>query len=342
MPNTLFLLVISGTDTIKHPGISAAGANHEMLPYTAALDAEFIYHGHTKTLDKLPISPNNIVSPALISKACLNLLGIDKLIIDTGAHIKPQCPYITVREKPSGDISTGQTMTYDEVVELYQTGKNFHETIKNYNHVIIAECIVGGTTTALGLLEALGYKCSRMLSSSFPDGNHSLKEDLVRKGLSQAQITHDPLTAVAAMGDPMQAFTCGLAQSCSENNIQVTLAGGTQMIAIASLIEKLNPQSENLNRINILTTPWVIHDQSAQFIKLQEQCCPNIKALTFNPNLLDTYEDLDSEILKLSNNALSLKQITDRYSEGHVKEGVGMGALINQVLYCHADVILLN
>ena len=67
--NALFLLVISGTDTINHQGISAAGASHEMLPYTAALDAEFIYHGYTKTLDKLPVSPNGIVSPALISKA---------------------------------------------------------------------------------------------------------------------------------------------------------------------------------------------------------------------------------------------------------------------------------
>ena len=138
MKNTLFLLVISGTDTIKHQGISAAGASHEMLPYTAALDAEFIYYGHTNTLDKLPVSPNGIVSPTLISKACLNLLGMDILIVDTGAHIKPQCPYISIREKPSRDISTGQAMDYDEVNELYQAGKKFTETIKSYNQIIVA------------------------------------------------------------------------------------------------------------------------------------------------------------------------------------------------------------
>lgn len=329
MQDTLFLLVISGTDTIKHKGISAAGANHEMLPYTAALDAEFLYHGHTKSLDKLPISPSGIVSPALISKACLNLLGIDILIVDTGAHIKPQCPYISVREKPSDDISTGQAMTYDEVLELYQAGKKFPESIRNYKHIIVAECIVGGTTTAMGLLEALGYKCSEMLSSSFPDGNHKLKEGLVREGLSKARINDDPLSAVSAMGDPMQVFVAGLAQSCSEKGIQVTLAGGTQMIAIGSLLTKLNTKHSTLSEIEIITTPWVVNDKSAKFTELHQLCCPNIEVLYSDTESIRDNHLLNKQISSLTGNQLTLKLVLDRYDEGHVKEGIGLGSLLN-------------
>jgi uncharacterized protein (TIGR00303 family) len=334
MDKTLFLLVISGTDTIKHQGISAAGANHEMLPYTAALDAEFIYYGYTKTLDKLPVSPNKIVSPALISKACLNLLGIDILTVDTGAHIKSQCPYISVREKPGADISTGQAMTYAEVLELYQAGRDFLGSIKNYNHVIVAECVVGGTTTAFGLLEAMGYKCSQMLSSSLPNGNHNLKESLVHEGLSKAIINDDPLSAVAALGDPMQAFVTGLSLSCTENNIQVTLAGGTQMIAVGALIERLNGQRSTVNGMRIVTTPWIVNDKSAKFTELHQLCCPDIEVQYPDTESIRTNHLLNEQISSLTDSQLTLKLIIDRYEEGHVKEGIGMGALMNLLRNC--------
>ncbi len=346
MQDTLFLLVISGTDTIKHQGISAAGASHDLLPYTAALDAEFIYYGYRTSMSSprnehntadgtlwtgsLPVSPNGIVSPALISKACLNLLGIDILIADTGAHIKAQCPYISIREKPGADISSGQAMTYGEVLELYQAGKEFTESIGKYQNVIIAECVVGGTTTALGLLEALGYQCSQMLSSSFPDGNHSLKEKLVREGLCQAKITNDPLTALAAMGDPMQAFVAGLAETCLDNDIQVTLAGGTQMIAVYALIKKLNSQATS-NKVKIITTPWVANDKSAKFQELLQLCSPDLEVEYPDTETIRSNHLLDQQISMLSENQLTLNSILDRYEEGHVKEGIGMGALLQLI-----------
>jgi NaMN:DMB phosphoribosyltransferase len=86
----MFFLVIGGTKTIKHPGISAAGASHELLPYTAALDAEYICLGKTLSLDSIPVSPAGIVSPALISRKCLELLKMPVRVINAGAPVTPQ------------------------------------------------------------------------------------------------------------------------------------------------------------------------------------------------------------------------------------------------------------
>ena len=233
--NSLFILIISGTETIKHPGISAAGASHEMLQYTAALDAEFIYHGRTKTLDSLPVSPEGIVSPALISKACLNLLEIPVVIIDAGAHIKPQCPYIQVRTEPAADIATGQAMSEAEVTELIETGRELAQDFDKFDELIIAECVVGGTTTALGLLSALGFDCLDMMSSSLPNGNHNLKKKLIKQCLINFETSFEPTRAIARAGDPMQALTLGLLEAAGD---KVTLAGGSQTLAIAAALQK--------------------------------------------------------------------------------------------------------
>ena len=328
MSKPLFILVISGTDTIKHPGISAAGATQDMLKYTAALDAEFIYHGKVKTLPELPVSPDGIVSPALISKACLNLMHIPSIIIDAGAHVKPQCPYIQVRYQPSADISTGKAMTRHEVLELILTGNELAEEFADFDELIIAECVVGGTTTALGLLTALGYDCLDMVSSSFPNGNHALKREIIEQGLSRRNEaktgvkTDDGLSALAAMGDPSQALIAGLVQGSKQ---EVTLAGGTQMLAIAALIKRLGKEAQ----FSISPSPWVIKDQSAKFFELHQLVCPEIEIKNLELKACQSLE-LEDKVKELS--GLELKDIFARYDEGHVKEGVGMGALLTRLI----------
>ena len=323
MANALFILIISGTDTIKHPGISAAGATQDMLKYTAALDAEFIYHGKVKTLPELPVSPDGIVSPALISKACLNLMHIPSIIIDAGAHVKPQCPYIQVRYQPAADISTGKAMTRHDVLELILTGNELAEEFADFDELIIAECVVGGTTTALGLLTALGYDCLDMVSSSFPNGNHGLKREIIEQGLANRPILNnkDAIQDIAAMGDPSQALIAGLVQGSKQ---EVTLAGGTQMLAIAALIKRLGKEAQ----FSIAPSPWVIKDQSAKFFELHQLVCPEIEIKNQKLKACQSLE-LEDKVKELS--GLELKDIFARYNEGHVKEGVGMGALLTEL-----------
>lgn len=319
-----------------------------MLKYTAALDAEFIYQGECKTLDYLPVSPSGIVSPALISKACLNLLNAEILIVDLGAHIKPQCPYLAFRDLPSRDISSGQAMSYEEVLDLFNAGKKLAEELKTkkYPEIIIAECVVGGTTTALGLLSALGYECYGILSSSFPDGNHELKETLVRAGLKRASelnsnfdllVQEDPLHAVAALGDPIQAWIAGLSITLSKNSVNHTLAGGTQMLAVKALIKKLKDACQF--DVQIVTTPWVVEDKSANFKRLAAQCFATEYHYAQIFDILNLPK-LNQEIELLSQKSctrpLKFSEIVELYSQGHVKEGVGMGALLHSLLSCTA------
>ncbi len=372
MKKPFFLLLISGTELIKYPGISAAGESHQALRYTAKLDAEFVIarsvsdeaiHSTTDSTANglprryaarndgacLPISPHGIVSPALITKACLNLLDAEILIIDLGAHEKPNCDYISVRESPSGDISEENAFNLEQAQNLYQQGQSFINEISNYgfdpkqHQLVIAECLVGGTTTALGLITGLGYECFNMISSSFPGGNHDLKKDLVNKGLKRIlskkkdfslQVKTEPLVASAALGDALQPFITGMAAKALQQKLSLTLAGGTQMLAIKTLIDaKLKNEFSNINElITIATTPWVVNDKSANFTQLVNILSPGTPLQVPDIELVIANQELSAEVKELSrenlNQELSLIKILERYQEGHVKEGVGLGAML--------------
>ncbi len=386
-----FLLLISGTELIKYPGISAAGESHEALRYTAKLDAEFLkchcerseaiqfsaviarsvsdeaIHSTTDSTATglprryaarndgacLPVSPHGIVSPALITKACLNLLGAEVLILDLGAHEKPNCDYISVRENPSGDIFTENAFSLEEAQRLYSRGQEFLETeIHNYgfdaakHNLIIAECLVGGTTTALGLITGLGYKCFDMISSSFPDGNHDLKKKLISKGLERvlldekdftAKVKAEPLVASAALGDALQPFITGMAANAIKQQIPLMLAGGTQMLAIKTLIDAKLKNHKADELITIATTPWIVNDSSANFNKLLNLVSPQTKVQIPDTEHVLANQKLNAEVKRLSkenlNQELSLKGILELYKQGHVKEGVGLGAMLNLISY---------
>ncbi len=339
MPNINFVLVLAGTELVNTPGISAAGASSELLKYTPALDAEFIYFGQTKTLEKLPVSPSGIVSPALISKACLNILGAKIHIINLGAHQKPQCPHLEFHSSQSLCPSTGQALSPETTLKLFESGKNFALDFKPEDELIIAECVVGGTTTALGLLTGLGYECFDWVSSSIPEGNHALKKQILLKGLTQLNsslknlISQNPLFVISAFGDAMQAFTSGLAIMASNKNIKTTLAGGSQMLAIKSLIDRL----EKKTTITLAPSPWVVNDKSANYQTLINLCTPDTQYRVFDLSQKLSNSLLDQEVRLLSKNScareLNLEEIFNQYNQGHVKEGIGIGGLLNAINY---------
>lgn len=358
----LFVLVIAATEVINHQGISAAGASQEMLPYTAALDSEYIELGEVKSLGSLPVSPAKIVSPAIISKACLNLTNSKHMIIDAGAMVKPKIPFedfseglaaskfmaansglmnLQLGNVPSRSTETGMALSLAETALMFQHGQKIAQIINNakqnddFDYLVIGECVVGGTTTALGLLQALNYDCLGMVSSSIPEGNHGLKAKLIKEGYSNALLRDDydpslvkqnPLLAVSAMGDPMQAVVAGIVSTVTQQDTPVMLAGGSQMLAVASLVESLFEAGVDNDLIieqlcgkdkpclsellAVATTPWVVRDKSAQTVRLAEHVCKQVPLI---------YPDFDA----------SKNEILASYEQGHVKEGVGAGALIS-------------
>jgi uncharacterized protein (TIGR00303 family) len=183
-------------------------------------------------------------------------------------------------------------------------------------YLIVSECVVGGTTTALAVLMGLGYAAAGLINSSHPVCNHHQKQAIATAGLQHWQITMgwktlpahpDPLAVMAAVGDPMQAVAAGIAiavNQCSES-AGVLLAGGTQMLAVYALAERLAEQSLS-DRILVGTTRWVAEDPTGNTPALAEQVNAALIATTLS------FETAQYAQLRA-------------YEQGYVKEGVGAG-----------------
>ncbi|WP_431355287.1 hypothetical protein, partial [Listeria monocytogenes] len=92
-------------------------------------------------------------------------------------------------------------------------------TSLDQGYLILGECVVGGTTTALAVLTGLGIAAAGKVNSSHPVCNHAQKWAVVEAGLKNAGLWQhaikDPLQLIAAVGDPMQIAAVGMAIAVS-------------------------------------------------------------------------------------------------------------------------------
>ncbi|OMH34071.1 nicotinate mononucleotide-dependent phosphoribosyltransferase CobT [Motiliproteus sp. MSK22-1] len=308
----LFTCTLASTATAQIPGISAAGATPEKRRYTAALDGEALIHGQPKSLDDIPKSPEGPPSPVVISIAALRLQQSYPLIIDAGCEILPKTPVLSLAGRAGRCITSGRALSYEAefITNCQQAGGLLAQQAP---WLILAESVPGGTTTALALLEGLGIQARGSVSSSFPGGNHRQKEAVVDQALKAATLTgssQPALEIVRAIGDPMQPAIALMALEASLK-VPVVLGGGTQMAAVAALIQRLYEQghSGNLSNIALATTAWVAKDPSANLAGI-------INQLPFP--MASFYANLSFDRSSIPN--------LQRYEEGLVKEGVGAGA----------------
>ncbi len=306
--NPLFIATIATTETGKIPGLSAAGANPDFTDFTPPADAELLLLGKCKSIQGVPITPDGIPTPALITTSALHLADIPVLIVNGGVKVKPQIPYIDVNGSPGRDIRSGDSV--DNVEEVIERAKVVGEQLaKTADYLVIGESIPGGTTTALGVLTALGVDAMGKVSSTLPNNPHGLKADVVSAGLKEAgekfgSLKGDPIKAVSAVGDPMMAALAGLVIG-GTRQAPVLMAGGTQMTAVLAVINALEPKA--LCNAAIGTTRWVAKDKSSDICGIVKQFSevPILAAdLDFGPS---TYPGLRI------------------YETGLVKEGVGAG-----------------
>lgn len=306
-----FALVVASTDTAEIEGISAAGATPFMRRYTAALDAEYLLFGRPLSMPDVPRNPLGPPSPVLISRAALTALGIAPIIVDAGTKVAPMTPRLVLGTGPGRVISTGQAL--DLPAGFARSCRAAARMIApEAGHLVLAESVPGGTTTALALLEALGVSAHGKVSSSMPGGNHPLKERVVASALRSANLGPHPrgLEAACAVGDPMQPAVAFMALEASLS-VPVVLGGGTQMAAVWALIARLLDEGEEGNPANIAlaTTSWVATDAAADLAGILAQIPRKIAAFYANMN----FSSCRSPGLR-------------RYEEGLVKEGVGAGA----------------
>jgi len=304
----LFVCTIATTETAKIPQISAAGKHPEFTDYTPPADAELLLLGKCKCITGVPVTPDGIPTPALITMSALRLADIPVLIASGGLKVKPYVPFLDLGGNIGKDIRTGNAV--DNVEEVIQRGKIAGENLaKTADYLVIGESIPGGTTTALGVLLAMGVDAEGKVSSSMPENPHGLKVETVRAGLAAAgesfgSLAENPVKAIACVGDPMMPAFAGLVVGAAAQ-VPVLMAGGTQMSAVLAIVNALEP--DVLCNVAIGTTRWVANDSSSDLKGIVAQIA-DVPVLA---------ADLDFGSSRFG----GLKA----YEQGVVKEGVGAG-----------------
>lgn len=251
-----FVLCVGGTRTSDIDGLSGAGATPEDRRATPRCDAEALVNGISGRTSALPVSPEGIVSPVVITSACLKLLDVPVTVVDCGAFESPrEGNVIQAGNRPADCLSTGAAMDLAHAESLFERGFRLGEQLSSdYDLLVLAECVPAGTSTAFAVLTALGYDVQNAVSSSVPNLNHNIRWQLASSGLKSSGLTEliktgdplstlrnlkQPLRAVAAVGDPMQPVAAGILLSAGIRS-KVILGGGSQMLAVYSLARAIN------------------------------------------------------------------------------------------------------
>jgi uncharacterized protein (TIGR00303 family) len=306
--NPLFACVIGVTETAKISGISAAGKYPKLTDYTPPADVELLLLKKCRCISGIPITPEGIPTPALITMSALSLANIPVLVVSGGLRTNPHVPFLDLGGKPGRDIRTG--IAVDNVEEVMRRAKIAGENLsKTADYLVVGESIPGGTTTALGVLLAMGIDAKRKVSSSMSENPHELKIKTVEDGLKASKVefgglADDPLKAISCVGDPVIPAFAGLVLGAA-NKVPVLMAGGTQIGAVLAVINALNPNI--LDNVAIGTTRWIIIDKTADLKGIITQIA-DIPILAANLNFSQSkFEGLKA------------------YEKGVVKEGVGAG-----------------
>ncbi len=304
------LYVIGSTLTSTIPGISVAGASPRATLYTPTLDVEYLVTGKPLSMDVVPVTPEGIPTPAIITRASLKLMDIPYLVVNSGSYIEPRIPHIVLPSRCVGGlINECKGLPKGIANKLFRESESLGKSIsRGVDVVIIGESIPGGTTTALGILAGLGYEAWGLVSSSGPRNPHELKEKIVKEGLEvlrKGDVKSDIFGVIECLGDPVHVSIAGLVKGVVSNDAKVILAGGTQMSAVLAILKSLNVKLRN--RLVIGTTKWIIRDDTSNIIKLVSMTY-DVPIIAFNFDFSRSrYEGLKY------------------YERGYVKEGVGAG-----------------
>ncbi len=273
---------------------------------TPAADAAVVSLGTALCLPRLPSSPLGAPGPAGITRAALRLAHISPRFFGVGLTVWPGSECLRISETRGNSIELGHAVSDPE--HLFEAGVTLgREMGAEASYVVVGESVPAGTTTALALLLALGYRAEGRVSGSMPGNAHALKTRVARASLAAAGIEPGkvaPLEAVRRVGDPMQPVAAGIALGAG---CDVLLAGGSQMLAVAALVQAIGGAAA-LSRIAVGTTRWIVDDPSADVAGLAADISPDLALLAANLNFSESRH-------------AGLRQ----YEQFLVKEGVGAG-----------------
>lgn len=295
--DSIVFLLLAGTSNVSlNPGISAAGATTELTRLTPVVDSEIIFSGNCLSLDVPPMTPEGIPTPAIVTRACLDRIGVKVIIVDAGLAATPKVPFI------SGNIGASLDPSIERALPDFQKALNFGKyvgtLISGYKVVFLGESVPGGTTTAQAVMKCVGNNFNT--SSSLPSDPEGEKHRLIKK--AQQRLGDTDLKAdqcIAEYGDYMMPVALGISSVLQESTL--VYCGGTQMANVFSLDRMLNKPTA---KRYVATTKWVMDHRPETMKKLVE-----------------------SENLIISNIDFTTMphQGLREYENGHVREGAGMG-----------------
>ncbi len=307
-----FIFLISYTATSTIPGLTVAGANPDLIKYTPPADAEYIHYGECKSVRVIPATPDGKPTPAIITKTALDISSIPIYVVDSGSEIKPKLPYVSINSPTGKNILDEPGLDYHKTVENYEMGKMLGKQMSKVNDtIILGESVPGGTTTALGVMQAMGVNAFNKVSSSMPDNPHLLKNKLielalVRSDLKTGDCSNDPFKAISNVGDPMMPTAAGIADGVISNGKKVILAGGTQMCCIMKIMKSLDIDLKH--NVCLGTTSYLYNDEKSDLVGLLDQIDQDVPVF-----------HIDLALHK------STKMGLRAYAERFVKEGAGAG-----------------
>lgn len=302
---TRVVLVAGSTATASIEGISAAGATPVLLGHTPSADAEILTYGSTVRSPVVPVSPTGCPTPAVLTRAVREELGFPVTVVDGGLAEPTAAPTVTVGAHSGGDIRERDPVP--TAPGAYEAARQFGRRVPD-DEVVVGETVPGGTTTALGVLTALGERGA--VSSSLPDNPLEQKREVVEAGLAASGISRGdaaerPKLALREMGDPVLATAAGFAHGAIESGTAVTLGGGTQLLAVAALLRHAGVEG----RLPVATTPFVTADPTAAVEELAT-------ALDAVLTVTDPgFGDVDHPAMSA-------------YAQGEAKEGVALGGAL--------------
>jgi uncharacterized protein (TIGR00303 family) len=299
------VVVAGNTATATIDGISAAGADPDLMAHTPSADLEIVAYGQPVLAPVVPVSPTGCPTPAVVTRAVRELIGFDLLAVDAGLARRTAAPTLSVGDAPGNDVR--DRVAVPNARSLYDRARDVGRALPD-EELVVAETIPGGTTTAMAVLAALGERDA--VSSSLPENPLALKRQVVEAALAASELARgdaagEPVEAVRLAGDPVLAAVSGLVAGATEGGTRVTLAGGTQLAAAAALVRHAGVDA----RLELATTAFVAADESAGIDTLAAD--------------LDVYLTVTDPAFECADHPAM-----DAYLAGEAKEGVGMGGAL--------------
>ncbi|WP_232700787.1 nicotinate-nucleotide--dimethylbenzimidazole phosphoribosyltransferase [Halobacterium wangiae] len=314
-PQTLFVLVAGSTRTASIDGISAAGADPALMAHTPSADAEILTYGRPVRAPVVPVSPTGCPTPAVVTRAVRERVGFDVVVVDGGLSEPVGAPTVDAGASPGRDVRS--EVAVPDAEDAFSSARRLGRDLPA-DRLVVAETIPGGTTTAMGVLAALGER--RAVSSSLPENpvaqKRAVVEDgLAASGLAAGDLAGCPVEAVRQMGDPVLGVVAGIAAGALDAGTETLLAGGTQLAAAGALVRHSGRDAP----LALATTSFVAADDSAA-----------VRGIAAD-------NDLDVTVTDPGFEARADHPAMAAYLAGEAKEGVGMGGALALAAEAGAD-----